>query len=124
MKKGFTLLELIIATTMLAIGVLSMGLLFPTGMRSANFTRQNTKAIEYCQQQLEYLRTLPTSSTELNAGTHPAETLETKFIRTYTITDDHPVNDMKMIEVFVRWTQNVSSGSQHVQSIKTYINSQ
>ncbi len=123
MKKGFTLLELMVATIILSIGIIGLGVLFPAGLRSSMFTRENTQAIEYCQQELERLRVLSYDSGELNAGTHPDETLNAKYVRNYVITEDYPVDGMKKIEVNVSWVQSVASGKEHSQSIMTYITS-
>jgi len=123
MKKGFTLLELMVATTILSIGIIGLGVLFPAGLRSSMFTRQNTQAIEYCQQELERLRVLSYDSGELDGGAHPEETLNAKYVRNYVITEDYPVEGMKKIEVNVSWVQSVASGKEHSQSIMTYITS-
>jgi len=122
MKKGFTILELIVATTILSIGVLGLGVIFPTAMRSSLLTKQNSQAVEYCQQTIEYLRTLNYEDDDLIAGTHGPDTLENKFSREYVITDDHPTTEMKRIVVTVTWQQRGGAGGlNHEQSMTTYI---
>ncbi|MCK4523393.1 prepilin-type N-terminal cleavage/methylation domain-containing protein [candidate division WOR-3 bacterium] len=128
MKKGFTIVELLVSITILAIGILSLGVLFPAGMRSTMLTKQNTQAIEYCQQRIEYLRTLNWNDTDLNAGTHGPDSLamdnnDNFFILNYIITPDHPVPDMKRITVNVSWTYAAGTGGvkTRTRSIMTYI---
>ncbi len=128
MKKGFTIVELLVSITILAIGILSLGVLFPAGMRSTMLTRQNTQAIEYCQQKIEYLRTLSWNDGELNAGTHGPNSLAMDnnndvFILNYTITPDHPIVDMKKITINVSWTYAGGTGGvkTRTRSISTYI---
>lgn len=122
MKKGFTLLELLVSSIILAIGILGLAALFPAAMRSTLLTRQNTQAVEICQATIEYLRTLPITSEELEEGTHGPDTIDSKFVRTYTVTDNHPATNMKFVEVTVSWQQvGGSGGLNHSQTMKTYI---
>ena len=122
MKKGFTLLELLVSITILAIGILGLGALFPAAMRSTLLTRQNTQAMEFCQQKTEYLRNLNYEDADLTGGTHTAESLDVKFVREYTVTDDHPAAGMKRVIVTVSWQQMGGAGHlDHEQSITSYI---
>jgi len=125
MKKGFTLIELLVSSIILSIGIISLATLFPTAMRSASFTRENTKAMESGIQLLEYLRTLGFTDTELDAGNHTADSVESKYERYYVITDNHPVTDMKKIDVYVKWV-NATSGAKgtHTRMITTYLANQ
>ncbi len=123
MKKGFTLVEMLVSITILSIGLLSLGVLFPAGMRATLLTKMNTQAIEYCQQEIERLRTLDFDDSDLSAGTHGPESLsfennEDVFSRSYVVTNDYPVSDMKKIVVNVNWS---IAGKPHAQSIMTYI---
>lgn len=123
MKKGFTMVEMLVAITIMAIGLLSLALIFPAGLRAAMTTRMNTQAIEYCQQKVEALRIAGFNSTDLAAGTHTADSLpmddvDNVFIREYTVTDDYPVTDMKKIEVSIEWDLR---GKTYNREIITYI---
>lgn len=122
MKKGFTLVELMVSTIILAVGVLGIGVLFPTAMRSSMLTRQNSQAVEYCQQEIEFLRTLNYEDTALKAGTHGPDSLDNKFERNYVVTDNHPAVGMKRIVVTVSWQQQGGAGQlDHQQSMTTYL---
>lgn len=122
MKKGFTLLELLVSSLILAIGIIGLASLFPAAMRSTLLTRQNTQAVEICQATIEFLRSLPFTADELSAGTHGPDTIDSKFVRTYTVTDNHPAINMKFIEVKVEWKQvGGSGGLNRTQTMKTYI---
>ncbi len=122
MKKGFTLLELLVSSLILAIGIIGLAALFPAAIRSTLLTRQNTQAVEICQGKLEYLRSLRFTSHELDEGTYGPDTIDGKFILTYTVTDNHPATDMKFIEVKVEWKQvGGSGGLNRSQTMKTYI---
>ncbi|MDD3802970.1 MAG: prepilin-type N-terminal cleavage/methylation domain-containing protein [bacterium] len=122
MKKGFTLLELLVSTIILSVGIMGIGALFPAALRSSLLTRQNSQAIEYCQQEIEFLRTLNYEDTALEAGTHGPDSLDDKFERNYEIFPDYPAVDMKKIVVTVSWKQRGGGGGlDHEQSITTYI---
>ncbi len=125
MKKGFTIVEMLVAITIMAIGLLSLAVLFPAGLRAAMVTRMNTQAMEYCQQKVEELRVVSFSDPfdQLTAGTHgpdslPMDDTENVFVRTYEVSVDYPVTDMKKIEVSTTWTIR---GNVYTRNITTYL---
>lgn len=128
MKKGFTIVEMLVSITILAVGLLALGVIFPAGMRSTMLTKQNTQAIEYCQQRIEYLRALTWNNSALTSGTHGPDTLSMDngsnfFTLNYTVTPDYPVVDMKKVVVNVSWRYTAGSGGykQRTRSITTYL---
>ncbi len=128
MKKGFTIVELLVSITILAIGLLSLGIIFPAGIRSTLLTQQNTQAIEYCQQEIEYLRTLSWNDAALDAGVHGPDSISSGnggviYVVLYNVNDDYPVTDMKRVIVSVSWRANAGAGKRktHTRSITTYI---
>ncbi len=74
-KKGFTLIEVLIALTILAIGLLGVALMQVTSISGNTFSREMSVATELGQDMLEKLRTLQYTSTTtdpaLTAVTHP-----------------------------------------------------
>lgn len=125
MKKGFTVVEMLVAITIMAIGLLSLAVLFPAGLRTAMLTRMNTQAIEYCQQKVEDLRLTDFSNAALTQGTHgpdslPMDDVGNIFARFYTVTNGHPVVDMKRVEVNTSWSLR---GNSYTRTIITYISS-
>ena len=49
-QGGFTLVELMVAVTILAIGILSMGRLFAVSSQNASFSRQETTAVSLARE--------------------------------------------------------------------------
>lgn len=124
MKNGFTMVEMLVSITILAMGLLSLGVLFPMGIRTTILTKQNTQAMEYAQQKIEFLRMLDYSDADLSNGSHGPELYSMDnsddiFSLTYTIQDDVPVTDMKRVIVSVQWTKQ--GGGTMTRQIKTYI---
>ena len=131
-KKGFTLIEVLIALTILAIGLLGVALMQVTSISGNTFSREMSVATELGQDMLEQLRTLRyTSSTTDNAllgGNHPDNTdvadglavgvgnaniIDERgltvgpliYTRTWRVTDGTPAANMKAIDVTVTWTE-------------------
>jgi len=111
-SAGFSVIELMVAITVLGIGIIGLANLFPLGSQTQTKDRLRTSGADLAQQKMEQLRTLAWSQPDLTDGTHPAlsgETLtlqnEGTFVR-YWIVATQPGNfaDMKKVTMRVRWT--------------------
>ncbi|HEY2954586.1 MAG TPA: prepilin-type N-terminal cleavage/methylation domain-containing protein [Candidatus Eisenbacteria bacterium] len=71
-ERGTSLLELIVALTILAIGVLAVSQLFPAGTRSQVQDRLRTEAIQFAREKVEQLELTGWSGPDLTVGRHPA----------------------------------------------------
>lgn len=90
-ERGMSLIELLIALVVLAVGVLAVGQIFPQGARSQVQDRLLIGANYYAQEQLESLTGRGWSDPLLTDGRHPAgvvmDTLESgKWLRFYQVT--------------------------------------
>ena len=106
-RKGFSLVEVMIAVVLLAVGMLAFAGIQIMAVRNMTYSKDYGKANTYAQQKMEHIKGLPWTSEELNPGTY-TETLENnRYTRTYTVTTEE---DMKTVSVTVSWV-DPSQGS-------------
>ena len=117
--RGMSLVELLIALVVLAVGILAVGGLFPQGARSQVQDRLLIGANYYAQEQLESLTGRGWSDPLLMDGRHPAgvvmDTLESgKWLRFYQVTTmTGSLNNLKKVDVTVGY----KGGSQGPRSV-------
>lgn len=111
-RRGFSVVELMVALVVLGLGILGLANLFPLGGRMQMRDRMRTSAADLAQQKMEQLRLLPWSDANLDVGTHPTisgETLslqdEGTYQRFWIVTQGTGTfSDMKQVVVRVTWT--------------------
>ena len=110
-RGGFSVIELMVALTILGIGILGLANVFPLGSSTQMRDRLRTSAADQAQQKMEQLRTESWSAPNLADGTHPNTSGETVTLQdegTYNrrwIVEDQAGNfsDMKRVTVQVTW---------------------
>ena len=108
-ESGMTLVELMIALVVLALGILAVGRLFPIGSVSQNMNRLTSAGTDYTQQKLEQLHNLSWADPALTVGRHPAgiatESLGgggwQRFYEVSTLAS--PLDNIKRVIVTVSW---------------------
>jgi type IV pilus assembly protein PilV len=101
-ESGFTLMEILVTLTILAVGVLALAQLLPAGSRSLNRSRNTTTATQVAAQKIEDLKAADWFSASLAPGTYTDHS--GPFTRTWTIADDSPMTGLKAITVTATWT--------------------
>ena len=99
--KGFTLIEVMIASTILLLALLPIASIFPDAYRNVDRSGEQTVALTLAQQRIEWLRNQ--SYAALTAGT-TTELLTVEsgvYARATTIQVDTPVAGLKMVAVTV-----------------------
>jgi uncharacterized protein (TIGR02598 family) len=96
---GFSLIEIMVAMTFLAIGLLAIAQLIPTGLKGITEARVRTNAVQNSQRVIDDLRAADYDS--LDAGTF-SET-DGRYSTTWTITDDSPIKGSKRVDVVSTW---------------------
>jgi prepilin-type N-terminal cleavage/methylation domain-containing protein len=109
--RGATLVELLVALVVLAIGVLAVAQLFPASSRGQTRDRMRTAGSNYAQDKIEELETLTWIDAALSVGRHPAgitnEILGSsgKWQRSYTVEAmAAPMDNLRRVTVVVTWT--------------------
>ena len=67
-KRGFTLIEVLIAVILLAIGFLAIGALHVTSTRGGLFSSNLMQASYVAQDRLEFLKNLPFTDAQIQVG--------------------------------------------------------
>ncbi len=102
MKKGFSLIEMLIATLVLSIGILAVLEVFPMGLRNVMKMQKYNKAVMLAEKKLEDLRSLSFNDPLLDPGTYTDT--QDEYTITWTIQDNIPMQFSKYIVVTVSWT--------------------
>ena len=111
-RAGFSVIELMVALTVLGLGIMGLANVFPLGSQAQMKDRLRTSGADLAQQKMEQLRLLPWSHADLTDGTHPGSNGETLnltnegvFNRRWIVTTQAGnFSDMKLVTVRVRWT--------------------
>lgn len=114
-RKGFTLLELLIALVILSIGLLSLSEMQIIAIRENSFAQKLTEAIVLTQDKLEDLRRM--GYTQVVAASTTPETLSGGFTRTWT--KDTLIPGTVRVTVTCSW--NDATGKSHSASLSTLI---
>lgn len=109
-QRGASLIELMVALTVLAIGVLAVAQLFPASSRSQLRDRLRTEASQLVREKIEQLEVLDKADPALEIGRHPAGGATERLGavgalgRYYEIERlASPLDDLKRLTVHVTW---------------------
>jgi prepilin-type N-terminal cleavage/methylation domain-containing protein len=121
-EKGFGLVEIIIALLIFAIGITAAIMTLPVSNRATTRSRNLTMSTNLAQQKIEELMGAPFNNADLTAGTHndPDNPIERIYTRTWTVTDNDPVADMKTVTVTVTY---LSDNKDNAVTLSTYLTS-
>ena len=111
-ERGVTLVELMVALVMLAVGILALAQLFPLGTREQVDTQRNSSANFLAQQEIERLNGLAWTHPDLAEGSHPTSTLDHAFTRTWTVANvGGGLDGVKRIVVTVSWKNGTKTAT-------------
>lgn len=104
-EKGIGMVEILIAMLIFGIGISAAIRTLPLSNRAASRSRNLTMATNLAQEKIEELMSIPYDDGDLTAGDHvdPDNPLDRIFTRTWSVTDNVPVTDMKRIDVTVSY---------------------
>jgi len=121
-EKGIGLIEIVIAMLIFAIGITAAIRTLPVSNAATTRARNLTMATNLAQQKIEELMGVPFNNADLTAGTHNDQDnpIERIYTRTWNITDNEPVADMKTIIVTVTY---LSGSNDNSVTLSTYLTS-
>jgi hypothetical protein len=120
MKRGFGLMDVILATAVLLMVGLFLLNLFPSSLLAISTTRNRLHAQNYCQSQIAALRHAGFSSLEFGQTEYEAVSDGTHFLVTTEITPVAGRDEdlIRAVKVTARW--NVGK-QQREESLETYL---
>lgn len=120
--KGIGLVEILIALVLFGIGISFAMRTLPDSNVAMTRGRNLTTATNLAQEKIEELIAIPYTSGDLTAGTHvdADNPLDRHFTRSWVVTDDTPIQDMKTVAVTVSF-QTGSPDS--MVTVRTFITS-
>ena len=109
--SGFTLLEVLIAISILTVGLLGVAQMQIMGIRGNYFSGNTTTVLTLAEEKMEDLLGKSYSDTDLTNGNHPdpdnpideAGQAGGIYSRMWTVTDDTPIIGTKTVTVSVSW---------------------
>ncbi len=121
-EKGVGLIEIIIAMMIFAIGITAAIRTLPVSNTATTRARNLTMATNLAQQKIEELMGTPLNNVNLSSGAHNDQNnpIERIFTRTWNVTDNDPVIDMKTVTVTVTY---LSSSKDNSVTLSTYLTS-
>ena len=121
-EKGVGLIEIIIAMLIFAIGITAAIRTLPVSNMATTRARNLTMSTNLAQQKIEELMGAPLNDTDLTAGAHNDQNnpIERIYTRTWTVTDNDPITDMKNVTVTVTY---LSGSKDNSVTLSTYLTS-
>jgi type IV pilus assembly protein PilV len=102
--KGFTLIEVLIAITVLTIGLLAVSTMQVSSIRGNAFAARQTEGTTIALDRLEKIMSLSYDDADLAAGSHSDPSPLSGYSVFWDVEDDSPLNNTKRVNVTVRWT--------------------
>ena len=112
---GFTLLEVMIALVVLAIGLLGLASLQIMAIKGNSYGQQMTVASTLAQSQLEQLRRTP--GPLANGEDYPVDQNGIRYTRTWTVTANSPQPGATTVLIDITWTGPMGEGSAAIRKI-------
>jgi prepilin-type N-terminal cleavage/methylation domain-containing protein len=105
-ENGFTIIEVLIAITVLTIGILAVSSMQVYAIRSNAFASHQTQGTTMALDRLEKLMSLSYDDSDLAAGNHTDPSPPSEFSIAWDVEDNTPLDNAKRVKVTVRWTDH------------------
>jgi type IV pilus assembly protein PilV len=102
---GFTLIELVVAILVFAIGIVGILKMHQASVQSNNFSMQLTQAMNIAEDKIDYLRGLGVNNTSMAVGTHNFLTVTSMGVL-YTVSSGvTQVGSGKNVVLTITWNE-------------------
>lgn len=120
-EKGFTLLEVIIAISILSFGLLAIASMQISAIRGNSFAAGVTEGTTWAGDQVEMLMALPYDHNDLDQDQNPHQVTEGRYTIVWNVDENAVFNNTKTIEVTVTWMDHGVQKSVSMQYVKPRI---
>ena len=100
-NRGFSLIELLIAMSVLGIGLLSTAQMVPLAMAGVTQAGLRSRSVQFAQERLDDLKASDFDSAALTAGDY--QEVVDNITLDWTITDSEPLPNSKRIDLTASW---------------------
>jgi type IV pilus assembly protein PilV len=116
--KGFTLIEVLIAITVLTIGILAVSTMQVSSIWGNAFASRQTVGTTIALDRMEKLMSLSYENTDLAAGSHSDPSPPSGYSIVWDVEDDSPLDNAKRVFVTVTW---IGHGAQRNVSVERLV---
>jgi type IV pilus assembly protein PilV len=118
-EKGFTLIEVIFAMTILAVGLLAVATMQVTAIRGNTTSMDISSAIDLVQDRVDKLLAVNIGHADLTAGNHPDPDPGDRYNITWSVQDNTPIFNVKTITVRAVWNDRALTKSHTFEFMRT-----
>ena len=116
-EGGFTLVELLIAVSILSAGLLALGSMQVSAISGSAYSANVTEGSTLAADRLEKLLALPYTHADLSSGAHADPNPPTGRTVRWNIVDNAPLANTKTITLTVQWMDHAAQKSVSMQRI-------
>ena len=116
-EGGFTLVEMLIAVSILSAGLLALGSMQVSAISGSAYSASVTERSTLAADRLEKLLALPYTHADLSSGAHADPNPPTGRTVRWNIVDNAPLVNTKTITLTVQWMDHAAQKSVSMQRI-------